>query len=265
MAESRSLYSVIPARVRDDRELRPNAKLLYGELSALAQAEGYCWASNAYLAELFDLAPKTVEALLRQLKERGHIQIEVERDPDTNEFIRRKIWICGPPGTAVTPSPQNRGDPPLKNEGENNINIIINNKEPPYNPPAGDTPAVKKKNKSIPKYRPDLFERFWKKYPPREGRRDHRPKAVAAWDKLKPSIELCRKMSAELDPENWPESWHRDDGRYIPLPSTWLSQELWNVERVAPVNQRAAPMERPRARRFHVEVIDGEEVNVYDE
>ena len=40
----RSLYSVIPARVRDDHTLRPNAKLLYGELSALAQAEGYCWA-----------------------------------------------------------------------------------------------------------------------------------------------------------------------------------------------------------------------------
>ena len=29
----RSLYSVIPARVRDDHSLRPNAKLLYGELS----------------------------------------------------------------------------------------------------------------------------------------------------------------------------------------------------------------------------------------
>ena len=43
----RSLYSVIPARVRDDHSLRPNAKLLYGELSALAQAEGYCWAWNA--------------------------------------------------------------------------------------------------------------------------------------------------------------------------------------------------------------------------
>ena len=28
----RSLYSVIPARVRDDHTLRPNAKLLYGEL-----------------------------------------------------------------------------------------------------------------------------------------------------------------------------------------------------------------------------------------
>lgn len=43
----RSLYSVIPARVRDDHSLRPNAKLLYGELSTLAQSEGYGWASNA--------------------------------------------------------------------------------------------------------------------------------------------------------------------------------------------------------------------------
>lgn len=144
MPESRSLYSVIPARVRDDRNLRPNAKLLYGELSALAQAEGYCWASNAYLAELFDLSPKTVESLLRQLRDRRHIQIEVERDPDTNEVLRRKIWICGPPGSSVPPplknegrSPQNRGDPPLKNEGENNINIILKNNKPPKAPQGG--------------------------------------------------------------------------------------------------------------------------------
>lgn len=271
MSASRSLYSVIPARVRDDRELRPNAKLLYGELSALAQAEGYCWASNAYLAEIFDLAPKTVEALLRQLRDRGHIQIEVERDPDTNEVLSRKIWICGPPGSSVPPplknegrSPQNQGDPPLENEEKNNINIILKHKEPPKAPQGGRW-AAKKKDKSMPEYQPEWFERFWKKYPPREGRRDHRPQAVAAWDKLKPSLELCRKMSEELNPENWPESWHRDKGRYIPLASTWLRQELWNVERVAPTNPRAAPKEQPKVRRYHVEVIDGEEVVIYDD
>ena len=57
----RSLYSVIPARVRDDHTLRPNAKLLYGELSALAQAEGYCWAWNARLAETLGISKRTVE------------------------------------------------------------------------------------------------------------------------------------------------------------------------------------------------------------
>ena len=79
----RSLYSVIPARVRDDHTLRPNAKLLYGELSALAQAEGYCWAWNAHLAEALGISKRTVEDLIKQLKDRGHIQLEVERDPES--------------------------------------------------------------------------------------------------------------------------------------------------------------------------------------
>ena len=150
---SRSLYSVIPARVRDDHTLRPNAKLLYGELSALAQAEGYCGASNAYLAEQLGGAPKTVEGLLRQLKDRGHIRLEVERSEETNEVLRRKIWICGPPGSSVPPplknegrSPQNCGAPPLKNEDriiqENNTS---NNS--PYNPPKGDEKRRRKKRR----------------------------------------------------------------------------------------------------------------------
>ena len=113
----RSLYSVIPARVRDDHSLRPNAKLLYGELSALAQAEGYCWAWNAHLAETLGISKRTVEDLLKQLRDRGHIQLEVERDPDTNEVIRRKIWICGPPGASVPPPPENGGRVPVKSGG----------------------------------------------------------------------------------------------------------------------------------------------------
>lgn len=144
MEEARSLYCVIPGRVMDDDTLRQSGKLLYGELSALAKSEGYCWASNAYLAQRMKLSPKTVEALLRQLRDRGHIQIEVERDPDTNEVLRRKIWIYGPPGSSVPPplknegrSPQNRGDPPLKNEEENNINRELNINIPPKAPQGG--------------------------------------------------------------------------------------------------------------------------------
>ena len=123
----RSLYSVIPARVRDDHTLRPNAKLLYGELSALAQAEGYCWAWNARLAETLGISKRTVEDLLRQLRDRGHIQMEVERDPDSQEVLRRKIWICGPPGVSVPPPrdftgrvPVKSGGPPRENCGEDN-------------------------------------------------------------------------------------------------------------------------------------------------
>lgn len=139
----RSLYSVIPARVRDDHTLRPNAKLLYGELSALAQAEGYCWAWNAHLAETLGISKRTVEGLLKQLRDRGHIVLEVERDPESQEVLRRKIWICGPPGSAVPPPlknagrvPAKLGGPPRKNGGENNTSNSTG-EYPPYNPPRG--------------------------------------------------------------------------------------------------------------------------------
>lgn len=119
-----SVYAVIPASVLYDSSLRPNAKLLYGEISALTQKEGYCWAENARFAEALGVSNKTVEALVRQLKDAGHIQVEVVRDPRSNEVISRKIWLVGSVGIYTPPSPQKRGDlpsktrrPPLEIEG----------------------------------------------------------------------------------------------------------------------------------------------------
>lgn len=134
----------------------------------------------------------------------------------------------------------------------------------PYSPPQGDKPAkTEKRTAALPKYRPDLFSRFWDKYPLREGRRSPRSKAVRAWDKLKPDMELCFAMSAALEPKNWPESWHREDGRYIPLASTWLNSiredGLETPEKQIPV----PPPQKPRE--YHIEEIDGEEVIVYDQ
>lgn len=144
------------------------------------------------------------------------------------------------------------------------LNPCGNSMDAPHSPPEGDEPAGKKKrDPAVPKYRPDLFERFWGKYPLREGRRSPRSKAVRAWDKLKPDMELCFAMSAALEPQNWPESWHREDGRYIPLASTWLTDIRENGLEL-PVKPQAAspPITRPRA--YHMEEIDGEEVVVYD-
>ena len=86
-------WAVIPATVRYDKALKPNAKLLYGEISALARAEGYCWASNDYFAALYGLSKDNIGRLITQLEERGYITREIVRDEETNAVTGRKIWI----------------------------------------------------------------------------------------------------------------------------------------------------------------------------
>ncbi len=66
-------YSIIPANVRYDEVLSDRAKLLYGEISALSNKEGYCWATNAHFAELFKVSKKSISRNIQELVDRGYI------------------------------------------------------------------------------------------------------------------------------------------------------------------------------------------------
>ena len=46
-------YSVIPSRILYNDKLKPNQKLLYAIITSLSCKEGYCFASNKYLAVLY--------------------------------------------------------------------------------------------------------------------------------------------------------------------------------------------------------------------
>ena len=45
--ETPTFYTMLPAAVRYDKNLKPNEKLLFAEISALTNVTGYCYASNA--------------------------------------------------------------------------------------------------------------------------------------------------------------------------------------------------------------------------
>lgn len=76
----RNYYAIIPANVRYDKDLKPGAKLLYGEITALCNEKGYCWAGNGYFAELYDKDKSTIARWIQQLKSKGYITIIGDKD-----------------------------------------------------------------------------------------------------------------------------------------------------------------------------------------
>ena len=80
MDEKPSYFAVIPANVRYDQELKPNEKLLYGEITCLTQKTGECWASNNYFAELYGVDKSTISRYISNLTNKGYIEVQVTRE-----------------------------------------------------------------------------------------------------------------------------------------------------------------------------------------
>ena len=237
MERTAGLYAVIPAKVLYDTELRPNAKLVYGEISAMARAAGYCWAQNAHFAEILGISKKTVGELIAQLAKREHIKVEVIRDEETNEVLERRIWISGAPGMCTPPpensgdpSPENQGDPSPENSGDRppknpaERNTRENNKiENPPISPQGDKPVGKGKRAKKEHYLPETFGKIYAFYP----RHTARAAAQKAWDKLRPDEKTMRAICDALRIQRayWIATETPKDK--IPHLSTWLNGARW--------------------------------------
>ena len=92
MEQQKNYFAVIPASVRYDKRLKPLARLLYGEITALCNEKGYCWASNSYFAELYETTNETISRYISQLKEYGYIKIDYNKAEQNIE--KRKIYIA---------------------------------------------------------------------------------------------------------------------------------------------------------------------------
>lgn len=85
-------YAIIPSTVRYDTAIPANAKLLYGEISALLTAEGFCFASNQYFADLYSVTIKSISRLISLLEQAGYIQCQIEKDK-SGKVLCRKIYL----------------------------------------------------------------------------------------------------------------------------------------------------------------------------
>lgn len=128
--ENKSYYAIIPANVRYDKKLNANAKLLYGEITALCNEKGYCWASNDYFAELYGVSKVSISNWISLLEKNGYITREIVYKEGTKEILNRYLSIVNDLlKKSLIPHKENFNTPIKENFKDNNtvINNTINN------------------------------------------------------------------------------------------------------------------------------------------
>lgn len=120
-------YAIIPSTVLYKDDLKPNQKLLYAIITSLSNKEGYCYATNRYLAEKLKVKSNTVSGWITDLKRKGFIKVELIRN-EKKQVIQRRIYLNDVPYAFYKVDPSNikmaEGIPFKSKEN----NIINNNK-----------------------------------------------------------------------------------------------------------------------------------------
>tara|TARA_R100000781_G_scaffold63337_1_gene40198 strand:- start:3208 stop:3867 length:660 start_codon:yes stop_codon:yes gene_type:complete len=120
--ENPNYYAIIPANVRY-ADIKPNAKLLYGEITALSNQKGYCWSTNNYFAELYGVSKNTISLWINQLKKHNFINVKVYRD-EKKQVVKRSMAIIKNDDRYH----ENKNEGIIKNDEYNNIkNNITSN------------------------------------------------------------------------------------------------------------------------------------------
>ena len=84
-------FAIIPAEVRYDNNLTPNAKLLYAEITSLLQMNGQCHATSDYFAEIYGVSRVAIQKWLKQLEENQYIERHTKRQNAEN--LKEIRWI----------------------------------------------------------------------------------------------------------------------------------------------------------------------------
>jgi len=90
--ENPNYYSIITADVRYSKDLSFFEKVLYSDITALSNKNGYCNASNKYFAKIFGKSVSTITRAISNLVEHGFLENVLIRD-ENNEITERKLYL----------------------------------------------------------------------------------------------------------------------------------------------------------------------------
>ena len=112
-----SYYAVIPAEVRYNKKLTPNAKLLYAEITALCNMNGKCTASTDYFCKLYEVSRISIQKWLKILEDNKYINRVNIYKQGSKQIETRVITLV---------------NMPCKDKLTDNTNININNNNITY-------------------------------------------------------------------------------------------------------------------------------------
>ena len=129
--ENPGYYGILPANVRYDKNLKPMEKIMYSELTALCNKNGYCNATNSYFAELYEVSKNTVSLWISDLEKAGYLKTKLIYEVGTKNIKERRIYIADPitknndtyHEKEVDPITKNNDTPITKNREDNNTSI----------------------------------------------------------------------------------------------------------------------------------------------
>lgn len=212
--EGVNYYITIPAQVLHDNRITPLTRLIYGELSALANIHGYAWINNNGLAKRYGVSKYTISRSVSELEKLDYIRSELVYKEGKKEVDKRNIFINTLLTKTAIPYCEKTQYPIDKNRKDNNtLNNTLNN-----------TNNKDNEQTSLPDSLESHFNDLWEIYPRKEGRKQ----ALAAYKravKNKVSDETIKsgieKYSAEIMANN-------TDRKFIKQGSTFFNGEHWN-------------------------------------
>lgn len=163
--------------------------------------------SLTYLAEWLDVSKQTVINNLQELIESE--LVVVNKGNGTKNRYKVNFDKLNQSNNLTTTSQESL--PVIDNSNNNQYNTLNNNN---YN------------NKET--LKESQFEQFWKEYPKKVDKKGSY-RAFIRIEKLDEKFETI--MNALKDQKNSLQ-WQKDNGQYIPNPTTWIHQERW--EQVLP-------------------------------
>ena len=179
--------------------------------------------SDEQLARMTGSSSEQVSRLLRELEDSGVFSRTEHGTIYSRRMIRdeRKRTACSDAGKRGGGNPTFKGQTKGQAKGGSKQNpnpsssisasSSTSTTEHTPQPPAGGLDAQ------------SLFLIFWECYPLKVKK----PKALAAFLKLKPERALLDRMLEAIERQKQTMAWRKNNGQFIPHPATWLNNRQW--------------------------------------